>query len=159
GLQKGDVIIGIDGMDTYNTSRLQEMVARKRPGDTVEVTYLRNGKEMSTTATLKNFSGDTKVVVKETPKTSEYKGVTFEDVQSSIKERLNLEGGASIIRIGNDTWNEAGVKVGFIVTRIGRTKINNAADLVEALKENEGEEVSILGVYPNGQRSYFDVQL
>src|SRR5690554_2356054 len=159
GLKKGDVIIGIDGQTTYNTSRLQEMVARKRPGDKVEVQYLRDGEEKSTTATLKNFSGDTKVVVKETPKPSEFNGVTFEDVSASIKQRLQLEGGASIISVNNEGWIEAGVKEGFIVTRVGRTKINNASDLVETLKEFEGQEVSILGVYPNGQRSYFDLDL
>ncbi|HLW21144.1 MAG TPA: Do family serine endopeptidase [Cyclobacteriaceae bacterium] len=159
GLKKGDVIIGIDGQTTYNTSRLQEMVARKRPGDKVEVKYLRDGQEMTTTATLKNFSGDTKVVVKEIPKTSEFNGVTFEDVSTTIKERLQLEGGASIISVNNEGWIEAGVKEGFIVTRVGRTKINNASDLVETLKKNEGQEVSILGVYPNGQRSYFDLDL
>lgn len=159
GLKKGDVIIGIDGQTTYNTSRLQEMVARKRPGDQVEVKYLREGKEMTTTATLKNFSGDTKVVVKEVPKTSEYNGVTFEDVTANIKQRLQLEGGASIISVDNEAWIEAGVKEGFIVTRVGRTRINNATDLVEILKGYEGQEVSILGVYPNGQRSYFDLEL
>jgi serine protease Do len=159
GLKKGDVIIGIDGQTTYNTSRLQEMVARKRPGDKVEVKYLRDGKEMTTTATLKNPSGDTKVVVKEVPKTSEYNGVTFEDVTANIKERLQLEGGASIISVDNEAWIEAGVKEGFIVTRVGRTRINSASDLVDTLKKYEGQEVSILGVYPNGQRSYFDLDL
>lgn len=159
GLRKGDVIIGIDGQTTYNTSRLQEMVARKRPGDKVEVRYLRDGNEMTTTATLKNFSGDTKVVVKEEPNTSEYNGVTFEDVTSTIRQRLQLDGGASIISVNNEAWIEAGVKEGFIVTRVGRTKINNAAELVETLKKFEGQEVSILGVYPNGQRSYFDLDL
>jgi len=159
GLKKGDVIIGIDGQTTYNTSRLQEMVARKRPGDKVEVKYLRDGKEMTTTATLKNPSGDTKVVVKEVPKTSEYNGVTFEDVTANIRQRLQLEGGASIISVDNEAWIEAGVKEGFIVTRVGRTKINNASDLVDTLKKHEGQEVSILGVYPNGQRSYFDLDL
>jgi Do/DeqQ family serine protease len=159
GLQKGDVIIGIDDANTFNTSQLQERVARKRPGDNVEVTFLRNGKEMNTTATLKNFSGDTKVVVKETPKVTEYNGVSFEDVRSSMRERLQIEGGAAIISLDNEAWREAGVLEGFIVTRIGRTTINNAEDLVKTLKELEGEEVSILGVYPNGQRSYFDLSL
>ncbi|MEX2592400.1 MAG: Do family serine endopeptidase [Anditalea sp.] len=159
GLKKGDVIIGIDDVDTYNTSKLQEMVARKRPGDKVEVKYLRNGNEMTTTATLKNFSGDTKIVVKEEPKTSEFNGVAFEDVNTSVKERLQLEGGAAITSVGNEIWREAGVKEGFIVTRVGRTKINNAEELVEILEKLNGEEVSILGVYPNGQRSYFDLVL
>lgn len=159
GLQKGDVIIGIDDAATYNTSRLQEMVARKRPGDKVEVKYLRDGKEMTTTATLKNFSGNTKVVVREVPKTSEFNGVMFEDVTSDLKERLQLEGGAAITSVDNEAWQEAGVREGFIVTRVGRTKINSAADLVDTLKKLEGEEVSILGVYPDGQRSYFDLNL
>lgn len=159
GLQKGDVIIGIDDADTYNTSRLQEMVTRKRPGDQVKVKYLRGGKEMTTTATLKNFSGDTKVVVRELPKTSEFNGVMFEDVTSSLRERLQLEGGASIISVDNEAWMEAGVKEGFIVTRVGNIKITNAEELVKALEKYEGEEVSILGVYPDGQRSYFDLDL
>lgn len=159
GLQKGDVIIGIDGANTYNTSQLQEMVARKRPGDKVEVKYLRNGKEMTTTATLKNFSGDTKVVVKEVPKITELNGVAFEDVRSSVKERLQLEGGAAITSVDNETWREAGAQEGFIITRVGRTNIQNAEELIEVLKKYQGEEVSILGVYPNGQRSYFDLVL
>lgn len=159
GLQKGDVIIGIDEETTYHTSRLQELVARKRPGDKVVVKYLRNGQEMTTTATLKNTSGDTKIVVKEAPKTSEFNGIMFEDVTATIKERLQLEGGASIISVDNEAWQEAGVKEGFIVTRVGRIKIRNAQELVETLKKFEGEEVSILGVYPNGQRSYFDLDL
>lgn len=159
GLQKGDVIIGIDDADTYNTSRLQEMVARKRPGDKVKVKYLRDGKEMTTTATLKNFSGDTKVVVRELPKTSEFNGVMFEDATSTLRERLQIEGGASIISVDNEAWLEAGVKEGFIVTRVGNIKITNAEELVKALEKYEGEEVSILGVYPDGQRSYFDLNL
>lgn len=159
GLQKGDIIIGVDGVDTYTTSALQERVARKRPGDEVEVTFLRDGEEMTTKATLKNISGDTKVVIKELPKTSEFEGVIFEDLKATVKERLDLEGGASISVIDNDTWREAGVNEGFIITKIGRTKIMSGADVLEALKNYKGEEVTILGVYPNGQRSYYDIDL
>lgn len=159
GLQKGDIIIGVDGFDTYTTSALQERVARKRPGDQVEVTFLRDGEEMTTNATLKNISGDTKVVIKELPKTTEFEGVIFEDLNASVKERLELEGGASISVIDNDAWREAGVNEGFIITKIGRTKIMSGADVLEALKNYKGEEVTILGVYPNGQRSYYDLDL
>jgi len=159
GLKKGDVIIGIDGANTFTTSALQERVARKRPGDKVEIKYLRDGKEMITTATLRNISGDTKVVVKEVPKREEFEGVVFEDVPSNVRTRLEIEGGASISIVENEAWKEAGLREGFIITKIGRTRINSAKDVVEALKRYKGEEVSILGVYPNGQRSYYDIQL
>ncbi|SEJ20844.1 Do/DeqQ family serine protease [Cyclobacterium xiamenense] len=159
GLQKGDIIIGVDGYDTFTTSALQERVARKRPGDQVDVKFLRDGKEMTTKATLKNISGDTKVVIKELPKTTEFEGVVFEDLSAGIKERLELEGGASISVIDNETWREAGVKEGFIITKIGRVKILKGEDVINALKNYKGEEVTVLGVYPNGQRSYYDLDL
>lgn len=159
GLKRGDIIIGVDGVDTYTTSSLQERVARKRPGDKVVVKFLRDGKEMETTATLKNTSGDTKVVVKVLPKITEFEGVVFEDLKVDYQERLELEGGATITSIDNKAWREAGVQEGFIITKIGRTKILSGEDVIKALKSYEGEEVIILGVYPNGQRSYYELDL
>jgi Do/DeqQ family serine protease len=159
GLKGGDIIVGVDGADTYTTSSLQERVARKRPGDEIEVTFLRDGEEMTTKAILKNMSGDTKVVVKVIPKVTEFEGVVFEDLKTDYKERLELEGGATITSIDNDLWKDAGVQEGFIITKIGRTTILSGEDVINALKEYEGEEVIILGVYPNGQRSYYELDL
>ncbi|WP_194976804.1 Do family serine endopeptidase [Aquiflexum lacus] len=161
GLQKGDIIIGVDGTDTYNVAKLQEMVARKRPGDKVDVKYLRKGKELSATATLKNISGDTKVIRKELPVRMTFGGVTFEDVKSDVKTRLKLNGGASIIEINNEEWKKSGAKVGFIITSVigseGRYRISGANDLSQILNDSKGEELVILGVYPNGQEYYFEI--
>ncbi|MFD2202027.1 trypsin-like peptidase domain-containing protein [Shivajiella indica] len=163
GLKKGDIIVGVDGVETFNVAKLQEMVARKRPGDKVDVKFLRNGKEMNATATLKNISGDTKIVRKEMPKRTTIQGVTFEDVSQDIKNRLKLQGGASIIAIENETWKNAGAKVGFIVTSVigadGRYRITNAEDMNNILQGNVGEEIVVLGVYPSGQEYYFELKV
>ena len=79
GLKEGDIIIGVDGKPTNNVSNLQELVARKRPGDQVEVEYLRDGKTYKAKATLKNFDGDTKIIKKEIPKTYEFGGIVFKE--------------------------------------------------------------------------------
>jgi serine protease Do len=163
GLKKGDIIIGVDGTDTYNVAKLQEMVARKRPGDKVDVKYLRKGKELNATATLKNISGDTKVIRKELPVRTTFGGVTFEDIKSDVKTRLKLNGGASIIEITNEEWKKSGAKVGFIITSVigseGRYRITGANDLSQILNDSKGEELVILGVYPNGQEYYFEVKV
>jgi serine protease Do len=163
GLKKGDIIIGVDGTETFNVAKLQEMVARKRPGDKVEVRYLRKGKEQKTTATLKNLAGDTKIVRKEAPKRVNFSGVVFEDVKADVKNRLKIQGGAAIISIDNDSWKKSGAKVGFIITSVigsdGRYRISNAEDMTRVLSDNEGEEVVVLGVYPNGQEYYFEVKI
>ena len=163
GLKKGDIIVGVDGTDTYNVAKLQEMVARKRPGDKVNVKYLRKGKEYTTNATLKNISGDTKIIKKELPKRVSFGGVTFEDVKPDIKTRLKLNGGATIIAIENEAWKKSGAKVGFIITSVigtdGRYRITGADDLSQILGESKGEEMVILGVYPDGQEYYFEVKV
>lgn len=163
GLKKGDVIIGVDGVETFNVAKLQEMVARKRPGDKVDVRYLRGGKEMTAKATLKNISGDTKVIRKEVPKQVNFSGVVFEDVKADIKNRLKLQGGAAIVSIDNEAWKKSGAKVGFIITSVigsdGRYRISNAEDMSNILNNSRGEEVVVLGVYPNGQEYYFEVKI
>src|SRR5881392_281040 len=48
GIQPGDVIIAVDGQPVDNTPQLQQRVAFKKPGETVEVTVLRQGGEKRT---------------------------------------------------------------------------------------------------------------
>ena len=43
-------------------SELQEQVGKHRPGDRANVTYIRNGKEVTVPITMKNVAGNTNVV-------------------------------------------------------------------------------------------------
>mgnify|MGYP003693732553 CR=1 FL=1 len=52
GLQTGDVITAIDGTAVTNASQLSAAIDAKSPGDTVELTYLRDGKTKTATVTL-----------------------------------------------------------------------------------------------------------
>src|SRR5439155_1555153 len=48
GLQPGDVIVALDGQPIDNTPQLQQKVGFKRPGESVDVTVLRQGGEKKT---------------------------------------------------------------------------------------------------------------
>jgi putative serine protease PepD len=52
GLQAGDIITEIDGQPATSTDQLSAITLTKSPGDTVKVTYERDGQEHSTTITL-----------------------------------------------------------------------------------------------------------
>ena len=62
GLKEGDVITAVDGQKVTKFGELQGILAKKRPGDQVKLTYLRNKKANNVTVTLKNEQGNTKVV-------------------------------------------------------------------------------------------------
>ncbi|MDR7130004.1 Do/DeqQ family serine protease [Algoriphagus sp. 4150] len=161
GLKEGDIIISVDGRRTNNVANLQEMVARKRPGDKVELEYIRDGKTFKTNATLRNFSGTTDIVEKVVPKTFEFEGVNFEEVPAQVKGQLNLSGGALISSVTGEKWRKSGAKSGFIITSIitesGRVKISGVDNLLEVLGASQGESIVVLGMFQDGTEYYFEV--
>jgi serine protease Do len=53
GLQRGDVIVALDGNPVGSSSELRKYLYKnKKIGDKVEVTYYRNGQKRTTTVTL-----------------------------------------------------------------------------------------------------------
>lgn len=52
GLQTGDVITKVDGKSVTTPSDVSIAVSSKSAGDTISITYVRNGQELTTTATL-----------------------------------------------------------------------------------------------------------
>lgn len=163
GLKEGDIIIGVDGRKTATVANLQEIVARKRPGEKVEVEYLRGGKTIKTKATLKNFAGDTDIVKKVIPKTMEFEGVVFEEVPGKVKDGLKLSGGAIIGAVSGQKWRSAGARPGFVITSIitgeGRVRIQGPDQLIEVLEDLSGEEIVVLGMFQDGTEYYFEVKV
>lgn len=161
GLLAGDIIISVDGRVTNSVANLQEMVARKRPGDKVEVGYIRNGKTVKTNATLKNFSGNTDVVEKVITKSYTFQGVSFEEVPDQVKSQLRLSGGALISTVTGEKWGRAGAKQGFIITSIiaesGRIRIAGVDNLIDVLNDTEGQGIVVLGMFQDGTEYYFEV--
>ena len=51
-LKKGDIIIKVDGNKVKDTAYLRYELYQHQSGDTIEVTYIRNGKEKNTKVTL-----------------------------------------------------------------------------------------------------------
>lgn len=56
-LKAGDVIKKIDGRSFVSTDELIEYVTRKKAGDQIRVTFVRNGEEMTEPVKLKTFAG------------------------------------------------------------------------------------------------------
>lgn len=62
GLQKGDLLLSIAGVQVNSFAEMMEEIGRHAPGDHVDISYYRNGKTHSTTVTLTNAQGTTEIV-------------------------------------------------------------------------------------------------
>lgn len=152
GLAPGDIITAIDGKDVKNVAALQELVARHRPGDKIEVTYIHDGDKKTASTTLKNTMGDTKLLAKNDKKV--ISGAALQEVPAAVKEKLNIDGGVQLTQINAGKFKDAGIREGFIITSVDKQPINNVEDLQAILQNKQGGTL-IEGIYPNGERAYY----
>ena len=156
GLQKEDVIISIDGQKIKKFGELQGVIAQKRPGDKVKVTYLRNKKEHTTTLTLKNEQGNTKVVKNAD---IDILGIDVRPITDSQKKQLEISYGLEVLKVNGGKMKEAGVPKGFIIQVVNDQPMRSFDDLQQAVKDAKEQMLIIRGMYPTGKRGGFVVYL
>lgn len=149
GLEQGDVIIAINDQTITNVSELQEMVARNRPGDEISVTYLRNGIESKVLAVLRNTEGTTEMI--RNVYDNKIEGASFEDVGNDEMTKYDLKGGVKSLKVEEGKWKEAGLKEGFIITRIDKVDIIDLEDLHLVLKNKSGG-ILVEGINDKGDK-------
>lgn len=153
GIKKGDVILEINSIDVPAVAQLQDLVARHRPGDKIDVTYKRNGKTKTVSAKLKNLDNEIKIVKKNDSYAIE--GASLRNASEEENEGYNVKGGVVLENIGNGKWKDAGIKDGFLITSINNRSVKNVNELRAFLRDSSGDGVLIKGKYPNGEEAYY----
>ena len=159
GLKTGDVIVAVDGKNVSKMAELQEILAQKRPGDKVSLTYLRDKKKSTKTVTLKNEQGNTQVVKKAD---LDVLGGNFRAITESQKKQLNIGYGLEVLKVNSGKFKDAGITKGFIIQRVNDSAVKTIEDLQNLVKEASTSRNPVLyiqGVYPTGKKAYFAVPL
>ncbi len=159
GLEKEDVITAIDGQKVRDMGELQGILAQKRPGEQVKVTYMRNKKEKTVTMTLKNEQGNTKVVKNADV---DVLGIDVRPITDSQKKQLEINYGLEVLKVNGGKMKDAGVPKGFIIQRVNEQPMKSFDDLQEAVKEastSKDQMLVIKGIFPTGRRGGFVVYL
>ena len=159
GLREGDVITQIDGKKVTKMAELQEILAGKRPGDKISITYMRNKKATTKTITLKNQQGNTEVVQ---PADMDVLGANFRAITDAQKEQMNISYGLEVIKVNNGALKEAGVPKGFIIQKVNDEPMKSIDDIQKAVKNasiSKDPVLFIQGLYPTGKKAYFAVTL
>ena len=152
GMEPGDVIVKINEQKIMNVAQLQELVARNRPGDAVKVTYWRDGEVTEVAATLKGTMGRAQPIPR--PQEINLEGGRFIDPPADVLEKLEIEGGALLVELGDGKWREAGLEEGFVVTGIDKTEIISAEQLQEVMAGKDGG-ILIEGFRSDGSQAFF----
>lgn len=151
GIKIGDIIIGVENSKVNSVSELQEQVSKFRPGNKINVTVVRDEKEITVPVVLTNIKNSTEVIKKVEPVLTSVNslGAIFEEVDKEYLAKFRLENGVKIAKLTGGKLANVGMKEGFIITSINKKKVFTTKD-VQLLLENKTGSVLVEGVYPNG---------
>ncbi len=154
GLKAGDVIISVNGVKINSTPEFMEHVGRKRPGDKVEVAFIRKGQERLTQVVL---SDQRFAAVAQHIKSGESLlrdlGLEVRDLTASEKNRLRAEGViVERVRRGSPIAR-TNMEKEYVITKINERPVTSVEELYAEVARIDGQ-VLVEGFYEKYPGSY-----
>jgi S1-C subfamily serine protease len=159
GLQKGDVIVAVDGKKLDAENNLADLIANYKPGDTVTLEIERPDDEESFEMTVelgehpdKEDTAYLGVRYSTLPWFSDLKALPFEEFEFGESPLVFPEGeveqGAIIQRVCEDSpASAAGLEKGDVITAIDGEPVESPQALADAIAEREPGDTITLTVY------------
>lgn len=152
GIEKGDVLILIDGNEVTDGASVQEMVTRYRPGEKAKLTLVRNGKEKEVTVVFKGTVQENGTV--EEDGSVAYFGAKIKEASKEKLAMYNLKAGVEVVSVGDGKMSQQSIPEGFIILYVNNQPVTKPQDVLDITKKAK-RTVLLEGVTPNGRVSYF----
>ena len=142
GLRPLDVIVEFNGKPVKNRDQLVDMVTRTKPGSSVPVRVLRNGKSTSLNVTIGELDLEAEAGTPEEdseaePTTTGF-GVRLDDITPDVARRLELPrttAGALVTEVEpGSTAGDAGLRRFDVITQVNGEPVTSAADAQRKLQ-------------------------
>lgn len=161
GLKEADIIQGIDGITIYSSGELSERIARHRPGDSINLSYQRDGKVYIITARLKGE--ETAAAIEDRPAVKQILdklGAAFMPVTPELEKRLNLRSGVLVKEVfKGGFFEQLGIRAGTVISFINGKQVAAPEDIEELLKATPNARLQIIAIGPDGVTLAFNFSL
>ncbi len=152
GLLVNDIITAIDDTQTRSIEDVTKAIGAKKPGDAINISYLRNNQTVSTTATLKAKERKKRHYRVHKKGPHHFNSWAYEDrpcvfigVYVNNSSDLENQKGAHVNGIIDNTpAHEAGMQKGDVITALNGVSVSNYNELLdERNKYKPGDQVSL----------------
>ncbi|HEV2299888.1 MAG TPA: DegQ family serine endoprotease [Candidatus Acidoferrales bacterium] len=153
GLQRGDIILQVNGQDVTGSQDLSARIAAFSPGTSVQLKVFRNGKTIEVPVTLAQLPEDSSVLSSPSGEPSEgsskaLEGVQVENLTPDILSQLNLPAGTRGVVVDSVDQSspaaEAGLQRGDVIQEVNHKPVDNMAQYRAALAGTGEKQVLLL---------------
>jgi serine protease Do len=141
GLQPGDIITDVNGVEVNSQSAFEEELSYRYPGDKITISYVRDNRSASTSLTLVNRDG-TKEIIKRNILEATSLGARLESTQYGVK----------VFKIEpNSVFKQIGIPENFTIVAINRIRVKDPQEVVDFFQKFRGQG-AIYGVNSSRQQ-------
>jgi serine protease Do len=155
GIQRGDVVVKLEGKDIVDANDLMNRIALIAPGATVEIIVFRDGRNQTRKVRITKREEEQVAMQgrEESPsRGGEVSGLGMEatDLSEEVRQALKLgeevKSGAVVLKLDpSGKAAQAGLQAGDVIQEANRRKISSAKDLREAVsKAGKGGSILLL---------------
>jgi Do/DeqQ family serine protease len=156
GVKEKDVIISIDNIETASASKLQEIIMRKRPGEKVKITLIRNGNEKKELiATLKKQEATPELTKSKNIELLKDLGVELSPITKEDQKVYNVKNGLKITKLYDGKIKRfTGIRSGFVITSVNNRAISSVQSFMDAVAAQE-RGIMLEGKYAGDPTYYY----
>ena len=130
GLKRGDVLTALEGMEVSSPSDYREVLAEFTPGDRLQLTFFRKGKEMAVRVQPEVFPLDLTLDL-----VDRRLGIKVGEIDTATQRRYGLEGGVSIEYVRrNSEAGRIGLQAGDLIFRVNKLPVMNMDEFKKAIR-------------------------
>lgn len=161
GIERGDVILALDGRSVEDARQLRLDTAMAKPGTTVRLKLIRSGKSREVPVTLGELQSkpDQQAAEEEAPGGA-LQGLRMDELTPEIARELQLPQGTKglvVARVGETSAaRQAGLRRGDVIQEVNRQPVANAAGFERAVQA-AGKQPLLLLVNRGGNTMYMVV--
>ena len=158
GLRTGDVISKLNGQAVTDAGQLQMEVGQKRPGETLQLEVVRDGKAINTPVTLEAMGEATDSESGGAEHGKSRWGLSLGDLSPAARDQMQIPSdvrGAVVedVQPGSSADN-AGLQRGDVIIEVDRHPERSATDVAKALSDiPQGQDALVL-VWSNGGNTF-----
>ncbi len=181
GLKKADIITKVGDKKIETPDDLSAAIKKQKPGDKVDITYLREGKEQKLTAELGKWKGSTILsgqnfkfdmgdlnfgeIMPRMPSvpraTTPYGVVRSSGPKLGLSVQDTDDGkGVKVINVDDESNAEkAGIKEEDVITEVDGKAVNGADDIAKIIRESKDKVSVMMKLQRNGKTQNIEVKI
>jgi Do/DeqQ family serine protease len=160
GLERGDVIVSVDGQTVTDGNALRNRIASLGPGSTVTIGLVRDGQEKTVRATLAQVASAKVKADHAEPGEGGRLGLAVRPVTPEMARELGLAAptGLYVAEVEPDgPAADAGIRPGDVIEQVNRKPVTDVATLKAAVKGSAGKPALVL-VTRKGDSLYLTIE-